>query len=590
MEFDRKAVLAIVLIGVILLIMQTEFYQKRFLPRPTPLPPVTSAPDTTGKLQQPPAAIRTTPTPVAEESTSRPVSQALLRSGEGKEVVVTTDLYRAVFSTRGATLRSIELFNYLDAEERPVQLVGVPAEGNLALLLPTDGDTLDTGDLLFDADKMQTTVTGERPERTLVFSLPLQGGSRLEKTFTFHRGRYSMDLRVRMTNMDRVINGFSYAVAWKSGMASTEPDLTLDMQSAKAYAYQGDVEVFDVSDPYESERFQSTTSWVAIRTKYFATALIPRTAPGQAVIFKGFTEEIGADVPLKRYAFSLQVPFNQQPERVDEFTVYLGPLDYDTIKSYGVGLEETMDLGFAVVRPFSRFVLWSFTLLHKVVPNYGFVIVIFAFLIKIVLFPLTRKFSQSMKEMQALQPLMQEINEKHKDDQQKRTEATMKLYKEYGFNPVGGCLPMLLQMPLLFGLFNVFRSTIELRGASFIFWMTDLSRPDTIAHLPFSLPLYGDGVNILPLFMGVTMFIQQKMTIQDPKQKAMVYVMPIVFTLMFNNFPSGLNLYYALYNVLSILQDKFIPYKVRTPEELREAQRAKHKSKRAKHDYRGRKA
>ena len=155
-----------------------------------------------------------------------------------------------------------------------------------------------------------------------------------------------------------------------------------------------------------------------------------------------------------------------------------------------------------------------------------------------------------MKEMQALQPIMQELNEKYKDNPQKKQQEVMSLYKEYGVNPLGGCIPMVLQMPLLIALFSVFRTTIELRGAAFIWWMTDLARPDTVAILPFSIPLYGNTFNILPLFMGITMFIQQKISMKDPKQKAMVYLMPIFLTLMFNTFPSGLNLYYALFNLL----------------------------------------
>ncbi|MFQ5753361.1 MAG: membrane protein insertase YidC, partial [bacterium] len=258
---------------------------------------------------------------------------------------------------------------------------------------------------------------------------------------------------------------------------------------------------------------------------------------------------------------------------------------YDIVKSYNVGLEKIMDLGWAIFRPFGKFILWSFTRLHKVIPNYGFIIIIFSILIKVVLYPLTRKSYASMKEMQTLQPLMQEINEKYKNDAQKKQQEVMKLYKEHGVNPLGGCIPMLLQMPLLIALFNVFRSTIQLRQASFIWWIKDLSRPDTIALLPFTLPRYGNTVNILPLFMGVTMFVQQKISMKDPKQKAMVYIMPIFFTLLFNSFPSGLNLYYALFNLFSIFQEKLIPYTPKKPEEL---QKKPVRKKRIKHDYRGR--
>jgi YidC/Oxa1 family membrane protein insertase len=161
--------------------------------------------------------------------------------------------------------------------------------------------------------------------------------------------------------------------------------------------------------------------------------------------------------------------------------------------------------------------------------------------------------------MQALQPMMNEIREKHKDDPQKMNAAIMNLYREYGVNPAGGCLPLILQFPILIALFNVFRGAIELRQSEFFWWINDLSVPDYFVELPFSIPLFGiTELSGLALMMGVTMFIQQKMSIKDPRQKAMVYIMPVMFTLLFNSFPSGLNLYYFVFNVLSIAQQMWI--------------------------------
>ena len=199
---------------------------------------------------------------------------------------------------------------------------------------------------------------------------------------------------------------------------------------------------------------------------------------------------------------------------------------------------------------------------YNFIPNYGIVIIIFSVLVKIVVYPLTKKSYKSMKEMSRVQPLLAELKEKYKGDPQRLNKETMKLYKEHGINPLGGCLPMLLQLPLLAALFIVFRSTIQLRGATFIpGWIDDLSRADTIFTLPFSLPMYGDQFNILPILMAGSMIFQSKMTMQDPKQKAMVYIMPIFMLLIFNQFPSGLNLYYTMFNVLTIIQQKFIDNK-----------------------------
>jgi YidC/Oxa1 family membrane protein insertase len=168
------------------------------------------------------------------------------------------------------------------------------------------------------------------------------------------------------------------------------------------------------------------------------------------------------------------------------------------------------------------------------------VIIIFSILIKIILHPLTKKSYQSMSEMQYVQPEMTQLREKYKNDPQRLNKEMMKLYKEHGINPLGGCLPTLLQMPLLFALFNVFRSTIQLRGEPFILWMTDLSLPDTLFTLNFSIPFLGNSVHVLPFLMGATMIWQSKMTMTDPKQKAMIYLMPVFMIFIFYSLPSGL--------------------------------------------------
>ena len=219
-----------------------------------------------------------------------------------------------------------------------------------------------------------------------------------------------------------------------------------------------------------------------------------------------------------------------------------------------------MNFGWTLIRPIAKGVHYLFTKMHVYIPNYGVVLILFSLLVKIVVYPLTKKSYESTQKMQAIQPQLNTLKEKHKNDQQKMSKAQMALFKEHGVNPLGGCFPVLLQMPLLFSLFQVFRSTIELRVAPFVLWITDLSAPDTINNLPFTIPVYGDHIAVLPILMGVTMFIQQKMmpTQAGGQQKLMSYFMTIFFTLLFNNFPSGLNLYYTLFNVLTILQQKFL--------------------------------
>jgi YidC/Oxa1 family membrane protein insertase len=261
------------------------------------------------------------------------------------------------------------------------------------------------------------------------------------------------------------------------------------------------------------------------------------------------------------YAIALKMPFTGAASESARFTVFLGPLDFDVIRSYNRGLDQIMSLGAAwIIRPISEYVMIPlFGLLRLIIPNFGLVIIVFSIIIKVALHPLTRASMRSMKKMQALQPMMNEIREKHKDDSQKMNQQIMNLYKEYGVNPASGCLPLLLQLPILYALYSVFSSSIALRQAGFVWWIKDLSVPDMIGKLPFTIPFFGiSEVSGLALAMGITMFLQQKMTVTDPRQKAMVWMMPVMMTLLFNSFPAGLNLYYFVFNVLSIGQQMWI--------------------------------
>ena len=268
------------------------------------------------------------------------------------------------------------------------------------------------------------------------------------------------------------------------------------------------------------------------------------------------------------YNVRLVVPFKGKDLERKSIGLYIGPVDYDILKDLGENLTALVDFGTFfglkfIVRPIAEYLLLPlFTFLHKFIPNYGFVIIVFSLIIKIVVYPLTRKSFQSMKKMQLLQPKITELKEKYKDDQQKANKETMKLYQTYGVNPAGGCLPILLQMPIFIALWGLLQAAIELRQQPFILWIHNLAAPDVIYDLGFKLPIVGiQEISGLALLMGITTFFQQKMSIKDPKQKALVYMMPIMLTLLFMSFPSGLNLYYFMFNVLSIAQQYYINHK-----------------------------
>ena len=218
--------------------------------------------------------------------------------------------------------------------------------------------------------------------------------------------------------------------------------------------------------------------------------------------------------------------------------IYLGPIHHQMLSGVYPRLDVVADTGWKPLQPVTRGILWLLLFLHSFIPNYGLVIILFSIIIKVAFFPLSYKGMKSMKHMQQLQPKMKKIQEQHKKDPGKLNQETMALYKKHGVNPLGGCLPLLLQMPVFFALYSVLANTIELRQAPFIFWINDLAIKD---------PYY-----VLPALMGIAMFFLQKMTTVDPKQKFMIYMMPPFMVFIFSSLPAGLNLYWLIYNILSI--------------------------------------
>lgn len=596
---DKKTIIAFVLIGFILILTQTDFYREKILKMPPKNQMQTVAvdstiilPDTTQKTApvKRPLIIEKEESKKAIKEESKNISplSALIKSTENKvynNVIIESDDYRAEVSPKGAVVTSwiLKKYNYKGNEK--VQLIQGEGYGNLGVFFINDEDTLYTFDAVFEPDKKYVAFEGNKQSEKVNFVLDLGDGRQLIKTFTFYKSEYIVDLNIEIRELARSFDNNQYFLQWKSGLKYSELDYSNDVSkedvnNSRAYVFQGGSkeELKLANKPFvENSRsdFSGVVDWTAIRTKYFAMIILPDSGFNVQPILGGKTVPIYKEDKLKdrvNKIFSItlknDIPISANLSSVNQkFRVYIGPLDYFVIKKYHSNLAKIMDFGMSLIRPFAKLVLRAFIFLHGFIPNYGVVLVLFAILVKLLVWPLTRKSYASMHRMQTLQPKMNELKEKYAKDPQRLNKETMKLYKQEGVNPVSGCLPQLLQMPLLFAIFIIFRNTIELRGADFIFWIKDLSAPDTIFQLPMNIPMYGDLVNVLPIIMGVTMFLQQKMTMKDPKQKAMVYFMPIFFTLLFNSFPSGLNLYYTLFNIFSIAHQRWMPdHKPKTEE------------------------
>ena len=482
---------------------------------------------------------------------------------EEKNITINSNLYQAIISSiGGGSIVSFRLKHHLLKNDSTVNLIDDKNKRSLYLsFVSIDGDPI-VLKKPWETDTSLRKIDVTEKSETIIFQQKVIYNDQnylIEKRLTFHPNSYSIDMFLNLSELSDIIHLGNYAVTWSGGLPQTENNPKDELTWFGGYVYQaGKPYAFEKlssgikDDPSYWGKVSGNTDWIAVRSKYFVSALIPEEGTGPVEVNLGKARD-------NQNVYSYKAHF-QAKEPGSRLSLYLGPLEYKRIKDLGVGLSSIMNFGIAPIRPISKGVLWLLKFLHQFIPNYGLVLVLFSVFVKILVYPLTKKSYQSTKEMQAIQPLVAELKEKHKKDPTKLNKATMRLYKEHGVNPLGGCLPLLLQMPLLFALFQVFRSTIELRNAPFVFWINDLSGPDIVYHLPFSLPIYGDHIAVLPLIMGITMFLQQKMmpTQASGQQKFMAYFMTGFFILLFNNFPSGLNLYYTLFNVFTILQQKYL--------------------------------
>lgn len=569
---DKKSILALVVIAVIILLI--PYYQKLIMgDQPIPDPADITTSDSNHKpinekdasqFEKQPSLKNIKKTSISETQKS---SSKRLTIQDGVEHLykISSDKISLVLSNRGGgALKQFILNKYALNDSQMVNMVDPQIANDVFLAFQSNsGEYINTSDYFFNSEKTAGSIhLDENDFYKISFTLDINGDV-LTKTYIFYGNSYHFDVVVHFSNPDRMLLNRQYQFGWQNGLPSTESYKSDDNTYKQAFVYMADeLESYDVTDVGKSDPVTLTgkADWIATRTKYFLGAICNINANvSDGVYFSG--EGIQQQDFVQRI---YDIGFNTRyvDNKEDSLRVYLGPLDTKEIKQYGKNLDIlVMNNGWyeRIFRFFSLFVLKVLELLHKVIPNYGVVIIVFSILIKLLVYPLTRKSYTSMKKMQNIGPLVAGLKEKYKGDPQRLNKETMKLYKEHGVNPLGGCLPTLIQMPLLIALFIVFRSTIELRGAMFIpGWIPDLSRPDTLFLLPFSLPMYGNEFNILPILMAVTMMFQSKMTMQDPKQKAMVYLMPVFMLLIFNRFPSGLNLYYTLFNLLTIIQQKFI--------------------------------
>lgn len=528
--FDKRTILALFLIGLVLVLSSIWLS-----PPPPPTEPQPEQAEERPEATPPPQ--RPTPLPTTGGLIGQ---QALEPVPEAPAVTVESPFYRFRISTQGGVITEATLKPYPSfTESGPVNLVPPEGPGFLRTYVITASDTVDTGRLLFQPEPESTISLGpDRPEATLVLQHSSPKGT-YERTYYFQADRYVFETTFRWRTGDQLPPAHLLYLSLGPRLYSQEKDTLADYREMQAAIKAGEkVQFMKPKDVHPTPLQFDPAYWAAIKTKYFLGALVAEEAP--------FLARVSSPFP-GRPSLEVGALLTSLPTRPDfALEVYLGPQDQERMRGVGQDLQDLTQYGWSfmrpIIQPFSILVLKVMIVLHKVIPNYGLVLVLFGVLMRLLLWPLTKKSFRSMREMQKIQPKLQALRERYKEEPEKLKEATFKLYREHGANPLGGCLPNLIPFPVLIALFFVFQNTIELRGAAFVWFWEDLSRPD-----PYL---------VLPIFMGATMLIQQKVlpTSQDPKMKPMMYIMPVFLTFIFAKFASGLVLYYTVSNLATFGQ------------------------------------
>lgn len=548
--FDKKTVIAFILIAVIFIVWQYIFMQNT----PPPEPAEKEVVDTVVVEEEP------VPQEAAQQTVSEDTVAVLADTLPEQLLDVETDFLTATLSNKGGGLITLQFKQYHYADNGGVYLL--PPENNQATpsIISKTNDFTDTGfAYTCDIDE-NIDLSGAGDSAKIVYTTTVPDGSTIRKEYTFFNGRYDFALTVSIDDVGEAGLVKDYVLAWLPGIPPSEKNLAADYDAYRGGVYlAGDMYKYDSFDDGKLLEDQpGAAEWAGSRSKYFAYAMIPKSRMSSGAYLFGTQKEIEAtegSYKKREISAGIVMPVTGETKIEDRFQVYVGPLDKQILGDYGVNLGEFIDWGWKIIKPFSIAVYWVVVWLHKAIPNYGIVILILSIMLKVLIYPLTKKQLKSMKAMQSLQPKIEELKTKHKDNPQKMNQAMMQLYKDEKVNPFGSCLFMLPQMPLLFGLYQVFRSTIELRQAYFLPLWPDLSLPDA-----FPYPM--------PILMAVAMFFQQKLAMTDPKHKMMVYLMPIMFFFFFKGLPTGLVLYWTAFSVLSIIETLTI----RKPEKLQNPQ------------------
>lgn len=488
-------------------------------------------------------------------------------TGDQQFIIMENELVRLKISNKGGRLYSAELKNYHTHDTLPLLLFDGDSTMFGIQFFTQDNHAIKTNELYFTPQTDQQIIQVKDQPVSLTMRLEAGNGKYIDYTYTLKPDEYMVDLDLSITGMKDVFarNLSSLDLSWEMYLPQQEKGRkNEDYYTGYKFKYYQDV--VDGSrerstKDVEEQEVTTRIEWLAFKDQFFSSVLIADEPFLNAWVR---SEKLPENSPyLRFYQSKLSIPYTGDDKETFKMHFYLGPNHIKTLKKYKIDLDQLVFLGRNIIRWINEYVIINiFNWLNKYFANYGIIILLLTIIIKMALFPLTYKSYISQAKMRVLKPQIDELSAKFpkKDDAMKKQQATMALYKRVGVSPVGGCLPMVLQMPILFAMFRFFPTSIELRQESFL-WAKDLSTYDSILNLPWDIPMYGDHVSLFTILMTVSTIITMKInspaqaTTQMPGMKGMMYMMPVMFMVILNSFSAGLTYYYFLANIITFLQN-----------------------------------
>ena len=484
--------------------------------------------------------------------------------GEEKLFVIENEVEKITLSTKGAQIKSIELKAYKTWDKKPLILF-TDKTNSLSYQFPIDDNrVVDTKNFYFEPIGESFSITGEA-SKSFALRLNAGDGKYLEQKYTLKGNSYLLNYDVNLFGLNSIIpaNSTFINAVWENTLASVEKNIELERRYSALYFRYNQSDVAHLNEDNEDDElvFDTPIEWLSYKQQFFNTTLFSKGEIHRGKLKTHFTKDNHSFV--KRYNANFTLPYSNSEKSTYAFQLYTGPNSYNKLAALDKDVQSIIKLSpdfwmFSWIKYITRFIIWVFSWFDSIHLNYGIIILLMTLILKIALHPLTAKSIESAAKMKILAPELAALKEKYGDDQGKMGQEQMKLYNKAGVSPFGGCLPLLIQMPILMAMYYFFPASVELRQQSFL-WATDLSSYDSIYTFQKAIPLIGDHISLFTILMTITSVLQAVMNSQmnvmanqQPGMQYMPYIMPVMLMFMFNSFPAALTYYYLLQNLLGV--------------------------------------